>query len=56
MPADKIPSIARYTVIPCADISLLVVEYDTAKDRLAPFVERGMDVRFSALAQDPEIS
>ena len=56
MTADKIPSIARYTVMPCADISLLVVEHDMAKDRLAPFVERGMDVRFSALAQDPAIS
>jgi DeoR/GlpR family transcriptional regulator of sugar metabolism len=55
MTADKIPSIARYTVMPCADISLLVVEHDMAKDRLAPFVERGMDVRFSALAQDPAI-
>ena len=35
--------------------SVVVVEHDMAKDRLAPFVERGMDVRFSALAQDPEI-
>ena len=30
MTADKIPSIARYTVMPCADISLLVVEHDEA--------------------------
>ena len=55
MTSDKIPSTARHTVMTCADISLLVVEHDVAEDRVAPFIERGVDVRFSALSQDPAI-
>ncbi len=48
MTSDKIPGVARHTVMPCEDISILVVERGVAKDKVAGFVENGVDVRFAA--------
>ena len=46
--SDKIPSIARYKVMPCEEISTLVVEHGVSRDKVAVFSEMGVDVRFSA--------
>ena len=46
--SDKIPSVARYKVMSCEEISTLVVEHDVSRDKVAVFSEKGVDVRFSA--------
>jgi len=46
--SDKIPSVARYKVMSCEEISTLVVEHHVLRDKVAPFIEKGVDVRFSA--------
>ncbi|WP_018610505.1 DeoR/GlpR family DNA-binding transcription regulator [Uliginosibacterium gangwonense] len=47
MTSDKVPSIARYRVASCEDITTLVVEHDIPQEKTAPFLERGMDLRFA---------
>ncbi len=51
---DKMPSVARYDVVSCSEISVLVVEPDVPQDKVAAFVEKGVDVRFSG-GDDPGI-
>jgi len=46
--SEKIPSVARYRVMPCDEISILVVEHDIPREKVAVFIEKGVDVRFSA--------
>jgi len=46
--SDKIPSVARYKVMSCEEISTLVLEHDVSADKVASFIEKGVDVRFSA--------
>ena len=46
--SDKIPSIARYKVVSCQEISILVVENDIPRDKVAALIAQGVDVRFSA--------
>lgn len=46
--SDKLPSFARYKVIPCEEISILVVEPGLACDKVAALVEKGVEVRYSA--------
>jgi DeoR/GlpR family transcriptional regulator of sugar metabolism len=46
--SDKIPSIARYKVMSCQEISVLVVDNDMPRDKVAALIEQGVDVRFSA--------
>lgn len=46
--SDKIPSVARYKVMSCDAISTLVVEHNVSRDKVASFIEQGVDVRFSA--------
>jgi hypothetical protein len=48
------PSVARYDVVSCSEISVLVVEPDVPQDKVAAFVEKGVDVRFSG-GDDPGI-
>lgn len=45
--SDKIPSVARYKVMSCEEISTLVVEHGVPHDKVAVFIEKGVDVRFS---------
>lgn len=46
--SDKIPSIARYKVVSCQEIAILVVDHDIPRDKVAALIEQGVDVRFSA--------
>ena len=46
--SDKIPSIARYKVVSCQEISILVVENDIPRDKVAALIAQDVDVRFSA--------
>ena len=46
--SDKIPTIARYKVMPCQEISTLVAEHDIQRDKVAALIAQGVDVRFSA--------
>lgn len=45
--SDKIPSIARYKVVSCQEISILVAEYGILQDTVAALIAQGVDVRFS---------
>ncbi|UAY94610.1 DeoR/GlpR family DNA-binding transcription regulator [Dickeya dadantii] len=47
MTSDKLPAIARYHVIPCEDITTLVVEQAIPTDKLAPFIHKKMSIRFA---------
>ena len=44
--SDKIPSVARYKVVSCDEISVLVVAPDVPQDKLAVFIEKNVEVRF----------
>ena len=46
--SDKIPSIARYKVVSCQEISILVTEHGIRQDQVAALIAQGVDVRFSA--------
>ena len=46
--SEKIPSIARYKVVSCQEISILVVENDIPRDKVAALIAQDVDVRFSA--------
>ena len=45
--ADKIPGVARYDVVSCSEISVLVVEPEIPQDKVAAFIGKSVDVRFS---------
>ncbi|RNM23697.1 DeoR/GlpR transcriptional regulator [Dickeya undicola] len=47
MTSDKLPAIARYHVIPCEDITTLVVEPAIPADKLAPFIDKQLPIRFA---------
>lgn len=41
---EKLSSIARYQVAPCAQVSAVIVEYDAPHERLAPLRATGIDI------------
>lgn len=43
--SDKLPSVARYQVMPCDEIAILLVEPDLAPDKVATVVAKGVEVR-----------
>ena len=45
--ADKVPSVARYKVMSSDAVSVLVVESDIPRNKVAAFIEKNVDVRFS---------
>ncbi|WP_027711908.1 DeoR/GlpR family DNA-binding transcription regulator [Dickeya chrysanthemi] len=47
MTSDKLPTIARYHVIPCDDITTLVVDATISPDKLGPFIDKKMTIRFA---------
>ncbi|MGM3175418.1 DeoR/GlpR family DNA-binding transcription regulator [Dickeya lacustris] len=51
MTADKLPAVARYHVIPCEEITTLVVESAISPEKLAPFIDKKIPIRIADAAQ-----
>lgn len=45
---DKVPSIARYKVVSCQEISILLTEPGIGQDKVDALIAQGVSVRFSA--------